>query len=884
MSGTIVWDNNKKTWNLPWKVPQDNCSLYNFCGNFGICSRYNTESPCKCLDGFDPRYPDDWKAGRYSGGCSRKSENSCNQFNITFLNLTSMKVDYPYPSPNSMTDEEQCRKECLGDCDCQAYSFGGEQRGEDGCRIWTAELNDLQDYYEHGFKLSVRVADIELQAQGSSRERKEATAVLKSLAIYSLGVVAFTWKLWMEEMAIEIVEPVVLNSLSRSEILKCIHIGLLCVQEDPGDRPTMTDYISQLLCASLLMCFMLPCHGRDAITSGGSSLAENETLVSAGKTFELGFFQDEQHLNWYVGIWYYNLNPRTIVWVANRDSPISDSSGVVVVKEDGNLYALDGSGATCFSTPLDPTPSKSNRTARLLDSGNLVLIDNLSGNTLWQSFDHPADTFLPGMKMDEGLTLTSWATSGHNPTNGSYTFSQDPGNKEQYIIHNRSVTYWKSGVGDQLTSLYSLDPAASSLLSNLTPNLSAYENPRLLMNSSGEIQFYSWDSNKTSWSLQWFEPHDRCSVYNICGKFAICSNNNNNNNGLLCMCLPGFEPTNSEDWGANLFSGGCLRKSAISCKQNATRDTFLNLTSMTFGNPDSAYPNAKTEEACKQECLNTCQCQAYSYSALDPTRRQRGTGDHRRLECRIWTSDIIGLQEDTTFGLSLSVRIASISDIEIGWNPPPEPTCSALIDCEDWPNSICNATKQRQGRCQCKSGFKWDALSLNCTSEAGLSTERKESSLKFRSVIIFISVILALVIFCSIGYIIYKRNLVHERKAHFARLHTLSYIGLENEAWKFWVEEKALDMMDPILLSSCNQSEVLKCINTGLLCVQEDPNDRPTMSNVVAMLVTENVALSQPKQPAFVARRRVGDTPSSSSSKKSAYSNNEVTTSVVEGR
>nr|GMD30073.1 G-type lectin S-receptor-like serine/threonine-protein kinase At4g03230 [Ipomoea batatas]GMD36892.1 G-type lectin S-receptor-like serine/threonine-protein kinase At4g03230 [Ipomoea batatas] len=91
-------------------------------------------------------------------------------------------------------------------------------------------------------------------------------------------------------------------------------------------------------------------------------------------------------------------------------------------------------------------------------------------------------------------------------------------------------------------------------------------------------------------------------------------------------------------------------------------------------------------------------------------------------------------------------------------------------------------------------------------------------------------------------------------------------------------------MMDPILLSSCNQSEVLKCINMGLLCVQEDPNDRPTMSNVVAMLVTENVALSQPKQPAFVARRRVEDTPSSSSSKKSAYSNNEVTTSVVEGR
>nr|GMD30072.1 G-type lectin S-receptor-like serine/threonine-protein kinase At4g03230 [Ipomoea batatas] len=109
-------------------------------------------------------------------------------------------------------------------------------------------------------------------------------------------------------------------------------------------------------------------------------------------------------------------------------------------------------------------------------------------------------------------------------------------------------------------------------------------------------------------------------------------------------------------------------------------------------------------------------------------------------------------------------------------------------------------------------------------------------------------------------------------------------LNLLGHAWKFWMEEKALDMMDPILLSSCNQSEVLKCINMGLLCVQEDPNDRPTMSNVVIMLVTESMSLPQPKQPAYVARRRVEDTPSSSSSKKSTHSNNEFTASVVEGR
>nr|GMD30069.1 G-type lectin S-receptor-like serine/threonine-protein kinase At4g03230 [Ipomoea batatas] len=510
---------------------------------------------------------------------------------------------------------------------------------------------------------------------------------------------------------------------SRSD-LEVMGKPTITARSQSHSQSAAMQYICQLFCAVLMSRFMLPCHGRDAITSGGSSLAEGDTLVSAGKTFELGFFQDEENSNWYVGIWYYSLKPRTVVWVANSEIPISDSSrGVVAIKEDGNLYVLNGSGATCFSTQLDTTPSSKSyvRTARLLDSGNLVLIDNVSRNTtLWQSFDYPADTFLPGMKMDDSLTLTSWASSGNNPKPGNFTFTQDPRDKEHYIILKRTLTYWKSGVGDQLTSLNSLPPAVSSLLSNSNPKVSSlppYENPRLLMNSSGEIQFYSWDRDKTSWSLQWSEPHDRCSVYNICGKFGSCSNNNKN--GLLCKCLPGFEPTNSEDWEANVFSGGCSRKPASSCNQNAKRDTFLNLTSMTFGNPDLPFPNAKTEEDCRQECLNNCQCQAYSYSALDRTRRQRGTGDLRQ-ECRIWTSDVIALQQDITNGLNISIRIA-ISDMGKNDKPQAEPTCSASIDCEDWPNSICNATKQGLGRCLCKSGFKSDALSLNCTSDCTLS-------------------------------------------------------------------------------------------------------------------------------------------------------------------
>lgn len=88
--------------------------------------------------------------------------------------------------------------------------------------------------------------------------------------------------------------------------------------------------------------------------------------------------------------------------------------------------------------------------------------------------------------------------------------------------------------------------------------------------------------------------------------------------------------------------------------------------------------------------------------------------------------------------------------------------------------------------------------------------------------------------------------------------------------------------MDPILLEFCEKSEVIKCINVGLLCVQEDPGDRPTMSNVVLMLGGKATVLPVPNQPAFVTRKPVLS--SSSSSTKPGSISNKLTMSVEEGR
>lgn len=76
----------------------------------------------------------------------------------------------------------------------------------------------------------------------------------------------------------------------------------------------------------------------------------------------------------------------------------------------------------------------------------------------------------------------------------------------------------------------------------------------------------------------------------------------------------------------------------------------------------------------------------------------------------------------------------------------------------------------------------------------------------------------------------------------------------------------------------------MTCINVGLLCVQEDPGDRPSMSNVVMMLRSDSTSLPKPNQPAFVSRRNVSNSTSVSSGTPPSFTKIELTITVEEGR
>ncbi|KAA8524528.1 hypothetical protein F0562_010951 [Nyssa sinensis] len=397
-------------------------------------------------------------------------------------------------------------------------------------------------------------------------------------------------------------------------------------------------------CTFLLFCSSLLYFSaaKDVITAG-SFIRQSENLTSAGKRFQLGFFIPDGEYNYirYVGIWYMK-DPATIMWVANRETPLADftATGYFGIAEDGNLKVLSENGTSFFSTNLPR--STSGRTVKLMDSGNLVLSDDLSGNVIWQSFENPTDTFLPGMKMVENLKLTSW-TSWKDPRSGNFIFLQDPEAENDYLIRNRSKTYWKSGESSDFISYTEILISISSLLSNFngrsSSSVPSYETIMLWMNPSGQIQYFGWDNKNGNWSSIWSAPgDDKCSLYNFCGNFGSC----NSKNRLVCKCLPGFKPNSPDNWNSGDFSGGCTRKSTI-CPDIET--TFLNPRMMKVGKPDLPFEDAVSEEDCKKECLNNCQCEGYAFVGANITRRRSPD-----TSCWLWTEPLSNLQEEFSAG------------------------------------------------------------------------------------------------------------------------------------------------------------------------------------------------------------------------------------------
>ncbi|BFG35430.1 hypothetical protein CerSpe_217040 [Prunus speciosa] len=76
-------------------------------------------------------------------------------------------------------------------------------------------------------------------------------------------------------------------------------------------------------------------------------------------------------------------------------------------------------------------------------------------------------------------------------------------------------------------------------------------------------------------------------------------------------------------------------------------------------------------------------------------------------------------------------------------------------------------------------------------------------------------------------------------------------------AWRSWREGTASNLIDPTLRTG-SRTEIMRCIHIGLLCVQENVADRPSMASVILMLNSYSLTLPVPSQPAFYLHSSIG--------------------------
>ncbi|CAN1783541.1 Receptor-like serine/threonine-protein kinase SD1-8 [Linum perenne] len=375
------------------------------------------------------------------------------------------------------------------------------------------------------------------------------------------------------------------------------------------------------------------CLAGDRITPG-QPLLSNQTLVSAAGVFELGFFSPGNSKNSYLGIWYHNVSPATVVWVLNRNTPIADSSSSELSITNGTLFLFRASGvsiwAADFAAPSSPAE------AVLQDDGNFVLIDSNSSSVaiLWESFDYPTDTLLPGQKL-EFTSLISW-NSESDPAYGAYSLQLDPKGTIQYVtLYNNNST------------MYSIP--GRELMNNDSYTENGDGVSRIVINSKGMVQGLSWVEGSKIWSLKWQEPRDQCQVFSYCGPFGSCDISTS----PMCSCPTGFAPK-SEEWRLGDFSEGCLRKSRLGCKNSEGNDNNGDMFVPGFGLPDKGGQlsvgglrySVGSAQQCESVCSYSCNCTAYSYQANG---------------CSIWSGELFNLRalRKDQYNQSVYIRIAA---------------------------------------------------------------------------------------------------------------------------------------------------------------------------------------------------------------------------------
>ncbi|QHO00620.1 G-type lectin S-receptor-like serine/threonine-protein kinase [Arachis hypogaea] len=745
-----------------------------------------------------------------------------------------------------------------------------------------------------------------------------------------------------------------------------------------------------LLTFFFLMFFVTPSTSIDSFGMN-QSIRDGETLVSAGGSFVVGFFSPGTSTNRYLGVFYKDASGnQTVMWVANREKPLQNKSGILKFNENGTLQLFSGTTNTSvWSSNISTKDLNSNSsTAQLLDSGNLIVKSSDDGSKiLWQSFDFPGDVLMPGMKIGLNLVtgldryLSTWK-SADDPARGDYSIKFDPRGYPQIIQMKGVVLNAREGSWNGLyftgypylvqNNMFRRDfffngeemYYKSEILDGSTFRINR-------MMPSGIWQTTTWTGQgrgqvktTTSGGLE------DCDNFAFCGSNSVC---NMVDNDAACECLKGYVPKFPEQWNVSHWSNGCVRKTASKCD---ITDGFSKYINMKLPDTSSSwFDKTMNLEECQRSCLKNCSCTAYANLDI----RNGGTG------CLLWFNHLVDMRQFNQRGQDLFIKVPNSELANEHGNMKKKKNVAivvagviifGLIICASivlikYPGLARNIWKNKQRQVDVdlpifdfsvlakatdnfssnkklgEGGFgpvyKGTLINGQELAVKRLSKKSGQGSEEFKNEVALIAKLqhrnLVKLLGCCIQggekILIYEfmpnksldhfvfgdqveanTNKVAETYGYMSPEYAVhgqfseksdifsygvivlellsgkrnrdfsdseNYHNLLGHAWRLWTEEKPLELLDEVLRENCNPSEVIRCIQVGLLCVQQRPEDRPNMSLVVLMLNGEKM-LPKPKFPGFYIDRGVQLQADSSLPNNTLFSANQISITILEAR
>ncbi|XP_023513897.1 G-type lectin S-receptor-like serine/threonine-protein kinase CES101 [Cucurbita pepo subsp. pepo] len=209
-------------------------------------------------------------------------------------------------------------------------------------------------------------------------------------------------------------------------------------------------------CFIILLLLVAFSNAQSDVLTQGQELTPGSWLISATGAFSLGFYSPSLLNNSHIAIWYEG-DPKNPVWIANPNFAFPRDFGMpcLTIDSNGSLKIVPKQrNGHAYSFYLYEAEEPMNSSAILLDNGNFILgVLNPDGSIkqqLWQSFDHPTDTLLPGMKIGiNHKTGSTWSITSqrgdYSVLSGSFTLTMNPNNTNQLLLLHRGAIFWTSG-------------------------------------------------------------------------------------------------------------------------------------------------------------------------------------------------------------------------------------------------------------------------------------------------------------------------------------------------------------------------------------------------------------------------------------------------------